>query len=254
MQLSKDLKPALAAISGGLGDIGKAIGRALSGAGAEIAIADLVPQDEAQSDGHFYGQVDVTDPEAVEQWFVQVTNRFGRAPNIIVPNAATATFKLHLEISPGEWKREIDVNLNGAYYFADSGTRRLAQTNRPGRVVFMGSWAAHAPHRRLPAYSAAKAGLRMLTQTLALELASRGILVNEVSPGYVNAGLSGRAFAADPALKLEAKNKVPTRILNTADDVALQVLYLCSPASVHITGTTIVQDGGLSLLQGPFSE
>lgn len=254
MQLDHELTPALAAISGGLGDIGKAIARALSRAGAEVALADLLPESEAKSDGHYYSRVDVSDAEAVDRWFEEVTRKFGRAPNLIIPNAAIVTFKPHLEITPGEWKRELDVNLNGAFYFADSGTRRLVQADQPGRVVFIGSWAGHAPHRRLPAYSVAKAGLRMLTQTLALELASRGILVNEVAPGYVNAGLSGRVFDADPELALTSKKKVPIQKLISADDVAMQVLYLCSPASTHLTGTTIVQDGGLSLLQGPFAE
>ena len=254
MQLAQDLKPALAAISGGLGDIGRAVARVLSDAGAELALAAVLPPAEAPCGGHFYLPVDVSDPEAVEQWFAQVTEKFGRAPNLIIPNAATATFKRHLEITAGEWKRELDINLNGAFYFADSGTRRLVPSGRPGRVVFMGSWAGHAPHRGIPAYSVAKAGLRMLTKTLALELASRAILVNEIAPGYVNAGLSGRLFAADPGLGRTAQSRVPIQKLISADDVALQVLHLCSPAATHLTGTTIVQDGGLSLLQGPFTK
>jgi len=250
MDIDPALKPALAAISGGLGDIGQAIARALSAAGAEIALADLaaVP---APAQGFFHAAADVTDPAAVEAWYAEVTARFGRAPNLIIPNAATATFQRHLEITPAQWNREIDVNLNGAFHFAEAGTRRLVQDGRPGRVVFLGSWAGHAPHRMLPAYCAAKAGLRMLNQTMALELAPRGILVNEVAPGYVHAGLSGRVFDRDPAAADAARAAVPIRELLTADDVALQVLHLCSRAAAHLTGTTIIQDGGLSLLRGP---
>lgn len=250
MDIDPALTPALAAISGGLGDIGQAIARALSAAGAEIALADL-PATGPASGEFFHAPADVTDPAAVEAWYAAVTARFGRAPNIIIPNAATATFKRHLEITPSEWKREIDVNLNGAFYFAEAGVRRLVQEGRPGRVVFLGSWAGHAPHQMLPAYSAAKAGLRMLNQTMALELAPRGILVNEVAPGYVHAGLSGRVFDRDPAAAAAARDSVPIRQLLTADDVALQVLHLCSRAAAHLAGTTIVQDGGLSLLRGP---
>ncbi len=251
MQIDTRLTPALAAISGGLGDIGQAIARALSGAGAEIALADLPAADGTRSREFFHAPADVTDPAAVDAWYDAVTAEFGRAPNLIIPNAATATFKRHLEITPSEWTREIDVNLNGAFHFAEAGTRRLVKDGRPGRVVFLGSWAGHAPHRTLPAYCAAKAGLRMLNQTMALELAPRGILVNEVAPGYVHAGLSGRLFDQDPATAETARNSVPTRELLTADDVALQVLHLCSRAAAHLAGTTIVQDGGLSLLHGP---
>ena len=78
--------------------------------------------------------------------------------------------------------------------------------------------------------------------------------MNEVAPGYVNAGLSGKVFAADPELALASTKRVPIQKLISADDVAMQVLYLCSPASAHITGSTILQDGGLSLLQGPSAE
>ena len=254
MKIANELQPPLAAISGGLGDIGQAIARALKEAGSEIALCDLAPAGDRPFPASSHDQVDVTDAAAVEQWFASVSEKFGRAPNIIVPNAATATFRRHLEITPDEWKRELDVNLNGAFYFAEAGARRLTQAARDGRIVFIGSWAGHAPHRHLPAYSASKAALRMLTKTLALELAPRRILVNEVAPGYVDAGLSGRVFAANPDLAVEATNKVPIRKIISADEVAAQVLYLCSAAGNHLSGTTLVMDGGLSLLQGPFTE
>lgn len=253
MQIANELKPPLAAISGGLGDIGQAIAKILSDAGAEIALADLGTSDTTRAGTHFFSPVDVTDAAAVEKWYGKVSEKFGRVPNLIVPNAAIATFKPYLELTAAEWKRELDVNLNGAFYFADAGTRRLVKESKPGRVVFMGSWAGHAPHGKLPAYSVAKAGLRMLNQTLALELAPRGILVNEIAPGYVHAGLSGRVFTEKPEIAVQAQKAVPIRKLISAEDVAMQVLYLCSPAGNHITGTTILQDGGLSLVQGPIA-
>lgn len=251
MKISDDLHPPLAAISGGLGDIGRAITQALREAGAEVAVSDLSPDGGA---GEFYAPLDVTDSAVVEAWYDAVGNAFGRTPNVIIPNAATATFKRHFEITCEEWRREIDVNLHGAYYFARIGASRLLAADRPGRIVFIGSWAGHAPHPHLPAYSVAKAGLRMVMQTLALELAPRGILVNEVAPGYVQAGLSGRVFAADPAVEAEATRRVPVRRLITADEVARQVVFLCSDDARHYAGTTLLQDGGLSLHQGPFTE
>lgn len=249
MKIVPDLEPALVAISGGLGDIGRAIADRLHEAGAEIALADVT---EAPPDVPYYSQtLDVTNPDAVERWFEAVRSHFHRVPNIIVPIAGMATFKPHLEISAAEWKREMDVNLNGAFYFAESGARRLAATGRPGRIIFMGSWVGVAPYATLPAYCASKAGLRMLSRTMALGLASKGILVNEIAPGFVNAGLTKKHYNEQPGLEEKARESVPIRKLITADDVAMQVLYLCSPAGVHVTGTTLLQDGGLSLLQGP---
>ena len=121
----------------------------------------------------------------------------------------------------------------------------------PGRIVFVGSWAGHAPHVELAAYSTAKAGLRMLTQCLALELADKGILVNEVAPGYVNAGLSGQFFKKDPDCAARSRAAVPVGELIEADEVAAAIAYLCSPAHRNLTGSTLLLDGGLSLLRNP---
>jgi glucose 1-dehydrogenase len=252
VKISQELQTPLVAVSGGLGDIGKAIAQSFKREGADIAIADL-PKASVETE-HYCSGLDVTDADAVETWFDDVVRHFGRSPNIIIPNAAISTIKRYFEISSTEWKREIDVNLNGAFYFANAGATRLLRESRPGRIVFLGSWAGHAPHVNLPAYSVAKAGLRMLMKTLALELAARGILVNEVAPGYVDAGLSGRIFETNPDIKEDARNRVPVRRLVSADEVARQALYLCSEDARHITGTTLLQDGGLSLLQGPFTQ
>jgi NAD(P)-dependent dehydrogenase (short-subunit alcohol dehydrogenase family) len=99
-------------------------------------------------------------------------------------------------------------------------------------------------------YSVSKAGLRMLCQCMALELAPHHITVNEIAPGYVDAGLSGKIFDANPALREEARAKVPNRELISAAEVAAQVAYLCDPENRHITGSTLLMDGGLSLQRG----
>src|SRR5207248_5748400 len=112
-------------------------------------------------------------------------------------------------ITPEEWDRELRVNLNGAFYLARECARRLVELGRPGRIVFVGSWAAHAVHTDLPAYCVAKAGLRMLSKCMALELAPKGILVNEVAPGFVDAGLSGRIFVEKPERREASLRLVP---------------------------------------------
>jgi NAD(P)-dependent dehydrogenase (short-subunit alcohol dehydrogenase family) len=82
---------------------------------------------------------------------------------------------------------------------------------------------------------------------MALELASHRILVNEIAPGYVDAGLSGKLFDTNPALRKSATEKVPTHQLITAEEVAAQVAYLCDPQNKQMTGSTLLMDGGLSL-------
>lgn len=259
---SKESPPrALAAISGGLGDIGMAVAKKLAQAGADIAVGDVLidSQKAAQLQSlvescglrFFCRSVDVSNPTDVDAWFCAVAETFARTPSWIIPNAAVVTLKPYSKLSVEEWRREIAVNLDGAYFWATGGIQRLQRDGLPGRVVFLGSWAAHAPHRALPAYSVSKAGVRMLMKTLALEFASAGIFVNEVAPGYVDAGLSAEAFRVDPSRRQAAERGVPTGKMLTPDEVAEMVRFLCSPETAGITGTTLLQDGGLSLLQGP---
>ncbi len=82
---------------------------------------------------------------------------------------------------------------------------------------------------------------------MALELAPYNILVNEIAPGYVDAGLSGRSFERNPVLKEQATQSVPIKKLVSAFEVATQVLFLCNPSNIQMTGSTLLMDGGLTL-------
>ena len=243
-------------ISGGLGDIGRATALEFARHGAAIAIGDISPPSKADAFldelklyevATHYTQVDVTDASAVQNWVLAVENNLGVA-DLIIANAATVTVGGIHEITPEQWNNELNVNLNGAFYLTQSATARLLVHQLPGRVVFIGSWAAHSVHTHIPAYSVSKAGLRMLCQCLALELAPHQILVNEIAPGYVNAGLSARFWEKDPASSEQARNRVPIKKLISAEAVAKQVVQLCHPDNEHMTGSTLLMDGGLSLL------
>ncbi len=249
-------KGQVAIVSGGLGDIGRATAIELARHGAAVAVGDIRPAPRAESllrqlrelnVGCRYDRVDVSDAAAVRGWVGAVAADLG-TPTLIVPNAATATVADVRTITPEQWSRELRVNLDGAFHLAQAAVLRLLEAKKPGRVVFLGSWAAHAPHTFIPAYCAAKAGLRMLCKCMALELSPFGILVNEVAPGYVDAGLSGRIFHEQPQMRQRALEQVPIRQLIEADEVARQVLHLCDPANRHMTGTVILMDGGLSLV------
>jgi NAD(P)-dependent dehydrogenase (short-subunit alcohol dehydrogenase family) len=255
----KNLAGQVAIISGGLGDIGEAIARELAGRGADVAMSG---RRRAEAAGDFlselrgmgvrarYEPVDVADPKQVERWVDSVASEWGKPPSLIIPNAATVTVSSVAAITPEEWQQEIAVNLHGAFYMAQAAGNRLVAAGMPGRIVFVGSWAGHAPHPAIPAYSVAKAGMRMLCQCMALEWAPHGILVNEVAPGYVDAGLSGKIFRENPGLREKAQARVPVRELITSEEVAVQVAHLCDPKNRHITGSVLVMDGGLSLV-GP---
>ena len=256
--MSKDLplEGSVAIVSGGLGDIGRAIARELARRGADVAVGDVVEAErtealrselEAMGRRMRYDRVDVADFAAVAAWIAATEADLG-VPDLIVPNAAIVTQADSRTIAPEQWSRELRVNLDGAFHLAQAATARLLAHGRPGRVVFLGSWAAHAPHPFIVAYCTAKAGLRMLCRCMAAELAPYGILVNEVAPGYVDAGLSAQIFRAEPHRRARAERTVPTGSLISSEEVANQVAYLCDPANRQMTGSVLLMDGGLSLL------
>ena len=247
-----DLQDQVALISGGLGDIGQSIARELASHGAAVAIGDLRPADQARSlvdelgQRARYDQVDVSDDKMVEQWIDAVEESLG-LPTLIIPGAAISTLADLRTVTPIEWRKELAINLDGAFYVAHVAARRLVERKQPGRIVFIGSWAADHPHRHVPTYCVTKAGLRMLMKQMALEYAAEGILVNEVAPGYVDAGLSGKEFAKDPEVKKRATERVPIQQLTTPEEVAFAVAHLCDPRNRQMTGSTLLMDGGLSL-------
>lgn len=251
------LQNQVAIISGGLGDIGRAIALELARQGACIAIGDILPEDKGRqflADFHQngrtrYDRVDVSDAKAVTNWVHHVEADLG-VPSLIIPNAAVVTLKGIRTVTPDDWHCELRVNLDGAYHLAQAGALRLLHHKRPGRIVFIGSWAAHAPHPHIPAYCAAKAGLRMLSRCMAADLAPDDILVNEVAPGYVNAGLSAQVWEQEPERREGSVQRVPVRRIIEPEEVAMQVAHLCNPHNQHMTGSTLLMDGGLSLLAG----
>lgn len=253
--IEKPFSGRTAVISGGLGDIGRAIARALAERGASVSLGDLQPESEAteflqslQMCGvnAIYYTVDASKAEQVRNWIDDCEKRIG-APDIIIANAATVTLATLQELTMEQWDAELRVNLNGPFYLGKIAAGKLIAGKRQGHMVVIGSWAAHVVHAHIPAYSVSKAGLRMLAQCLALELAPHGILVNEIAPGYVDAGLSAKIWATNPELREQAASKVPVRQLISPDEVAAEVVHLCRRENRHITGTTLLMDGGLSL-------
>ena len=253
---TRTLSNQVAMISGGLGDIGRAIALELARRGADIAIGDVRDASAARGLAEElrglgvrsrYDVVDVANAEHVSAWLETVERELG-VPTLIIPNAATVTLAGVRDVTAAQWSKELGVNLDGAFHLAQAGSRRMLAHKKPGRIVFVGSWAAHAPHSNITAYCVAKAGLRMLCKCMAIDLAPDGILVNEVAPGYVDAGLSAGIWAKNPGAKGAAAKRVPTGQLIDAAEVAAQIAHLCEPANRHMTGSVLLMDGGLSLV------
>lgn len=248
-------RESVAIISGACGDIGRAIAVELARRGASLGLSDIVAPEsvepllrEVRAMGRSvrYERVDVTDGGAVDRWVASVQAAIGDVKWVIA-SAATVTLAGAMNVTADQWRRELDVNLSGSFFVARAGAANLLGAKREGRIVFVGSWAAHSPHVNLPAYSVSKAGVRMLCKCMAMELAPHGIVVNEIAPGYVDAGLSAAVFRESAGARTKAADRVPIGRLLTAEDVARQVAYLCFYASPHTTGSVLLMDGGLSL-------
>lgn len=244
-----------AIISGGMGDIGFATAMEMVRLGAHVALCGTRPLDtlhekfallEPYGTKVDYQQVDVADAVAVQRWVDDVNELLGTT-TLIIANAAVTRFAGIHEITADEWLADMNINLNGAFYMTQTATAWLLKKKLPGRVVFVGSWAATHVHAHMPAYSVSKAGMSMLCKCMALELAPHHILVNEIAPGYVNAGLSGRYLETNPDKVEEITQRVPIKQLMSAEEVAKQIVFLCHPDNRQMTGSTLLMDGGLSL-------
>ncbi|MFZ4261261.1 SDR family NAD(P)-dependent oxidoreductase [Sphingobacterium sp. HJSM2_6] len=255
--MEKIFKDQVVIISGGMGDIGYATAMRFAVQGANIAIGDVLEEQSAivqektkalSSLGvHVhYQQVDVRSSEQVREWLNQVEQQLS-IPQIIICNAAIASLKSLYQLSPEDWENEMQVNLNGSFFLSQMATESMLNKNLGGYVVFVNSWASTNVHLHMPAYSVSKAALTMLCKCMALELAPKNIIVNSIAPGYVDAGLTGKFWQEKPELKDKARERVPTRTVISAEEVADQIVYLSHPTNKHITGTTLLMDGGLSI-------
>ena len=232
----------IALVTGAAGAIGGAIADHLAALGARVAASDT----RVASSPHRFTQVDVRRSDQVDAWVSSVASDWG-PPTIGVICAGKVVAGRLMDMTDADWRDTLAVNLDGAFFTARAIIRAMVAAGQGGRIVLVGSWAAHAPHPHIGNYSVTKAGLRMLGRSLALDHAADGILVNEVAPGIVDAGLSRALFQADPALAARTRAAIPTHDLIRAEDVARDVAFLASPDNRNTTGAVLISDGGLSL-------
>ena len=150
-----NLEGQVALVSGGLGHIGRAISCRLTELGAAVAVGDIWPSEQAapllQKLGRKarYDQVDVSDDLAVDRWLQAVEQSLG-LPNLVIPSAAIVTMSSLRSLTPAEWRKELSINLDGAFFVAHAAAKRLIAAGRPGRNVVIGSWAARVPNAHDP--------------------------------------------------------------------------------------------------------
>jgi NAD(P)-dependent dehydrogenase (short-subunit alcohol dehydrogenase family) len=200
-----------AVVTGGAGDIGRAIAAHLRQAGHRVHVLDL--PDNAHlvrpEEGTFEA-VDVTDRAAVDAAFQRLP-----VPDVVIAAAGIV--------------------------------QSAPVLDRPGSITMITSWVGVQPWPEIAAYSVSKAGLLMLTRAMAAELAQHRIRVNALSPGIVAAGMARRQIETEPGYAARASTAVPLGRLQTADEVAGIAAWLSSDAAAYLTGSVILADGGASL-------
>ncbi|MEM9757003.1 MAG: 3-oxoacyl-[acyl-carrier-protein] reductase [Pseudomonadota bacterium] len=243
-----DLMGKGALITGASGGIGAAIARGLHAAGAAVALSGTrtAPLEALAADLGTRANVipcDLSDPAAVEALPKQATEALG-AVDILVNNAGITRDQLFMRMSDEDWARVLDVNLTAAMRLC-RGVLRGMMKARWGRIVNITSVVGATGNPGQGNYAAAKAGLVGMTKSLAYEVASRGITVNAVAPGFIETAMTEK-LSEDQKARILAQ--IPTGRMGSPDEIAAAVTFLAGLDAGYLTGTVLHVNGGMAML------
>ncbi len=247
-----DLTGRTALVTGGSRGIGRAIVLRLATQGADVAFsykgnaaAAQATAGDVQAKGRraLAIQADARSAEGADALVKQVLGEFGKI-DILVNNAGITRDNLIMRMAPDEWSEVLETNLFGAFYALKAVTRPMLKA-RGGRIINITSVSGQAGQTGQANYSSAKAGLIGLTKAAARELASRGITVNAVAPGFV---LTELTQDLPDALKDEITARTPLGRFGTTEEIANAVAFLASDEAAYITGQVLAVDGGLVMM------
>ncbi len=249
---ARRLKDQVALVTGGSRGIGRGIAEALAAEGARVGVvykgnqvaAEEVVRAILGKGGQAIAlQADVTDPAAAKGCADRVKQEWGRL-DILVNNAGIIHDELFIRLEADDFNRVLLTNLGGVFNFTKAVAYDPMMRQRSGRIINLSSIAAEYVNAGQTNYAASKGAINAFTRALAVELASRGVTVNAIAPGFIETDMSAavRNKAGDRIEKM-----IPMRRLGKPDDIAQVAVFLASPAAAYITGQVIVVDGGLSL-------
>jgi NAD(P)-dependent dehydrogenase (short-subunit alcohol dehydrogenase family) len=242
-----DLKGTVAVVTGGGSGIGRATAQLLAERGANVLVADVDGANAEKvaaeiGDSALSMQVDVTQLDQVDAMVRQAVSTYG-ALHIAINNAGTSgMFGSTADVDPDEWRRVIELNLNGVFYCMRAEIPAILAAGG-GAIVNTSSGAGLMGFAGLPAYVASKHGVIGLTRAAALEYAGHGIRVNAVCPGTVRTPML-EAFTGDEATLQAMGKAMPIKRLATPEEIAEAMVWLASPAASYVTGHALAVDGG----------
>lgn len=241
------LKGKRVAITGASRGIGAGIAKFLAEQGARVALTFASNQAQAEAilgelpgEGHLCVALNVTDPNSVKECFDKILTSFGQLDGL-VNNAGITRDQLLMRMKEEDFDAVISTNLRGSFLCTREVMRPMLKA-RGGSIVNISSVVGQMGNPGQSNYCASKAGVEGFTRSVALEVASRGIRVNAVAPGFI---VTDMTDALDAKQKEAIQSKIPLQKLGSVDDIAATVAFLLSDHSTYITGQVVQVNGGL---------
>ena len=243
-----DLSGKSALVTGASGGIGGAIAKALHVRGATVGLSGTrtEPLEKLKAELGERAHVlpaDLSDPAAIETLLKSADAALGGI-DILINNAGLTRDNLAMRMKDEDWQKVIDVNLTAGFRLA-RGTMRGMMKKRWGRIIGITSVVGVTGNPGQANYAAAKAGMIGMSKSLAQEVASRGITVNCVAPGFIETQMTGVLTEDQKARIMTA---IPAGRLGQSDEIAAAVVYLASQEAAYVTGQTIHVNGGMAMI------
>lgn len=240
----RGLKDKRVLITGGAGGIGTATAKRFLEEGSRVVVLDYNEEANARIEDELPSlsgtiNADVSDADAVARAFRELENITGGL-DVLINNAGISIRHKFMDITPEEWRKVLDVNLNGVFFVAQESARRMLDGNG-GVILNMGSTNGIMGYPFYADYNASKAGVIELTRSMALELAPK-IRVNAICPGFILTPMQEAEYT--PEMLNEFESKVPLKRVGRPEEVAAFFAFLASDEAAFITGHYFVIDGG----------
>lgn len=244
-----DLTGMTALVTGASGGIGSAIAKALAAQGATLALSgsneEKLKAFAAELGGDHKTLVcNLSDPASVDALVPQAVGALGGKVDILVNNAGITRDNLILRMKDEEWSQVIQVNLEAAFRLVRAAAKPMMKA-RFGRIISITSVVGVTGNPGQANYCASKAGIIGMSKSLGQELASRGITVNCVAPGFIRSAMTD---ALNDAQKGSILGKIPAGDLGSGDDIGAAVVYLASKEAGYVTGQTLHVNGGMAMI------
>jgi glucose 1-dehydrogenase len=252
--VNRRLEGRRALITGASSGIGRSIALRLAQEGASIAVnfisrleaaAEVVEEIKKAGANGIAVEADVSNEQQVDAMFTRAVAELGGI-DILVNNAGMETEHPFLEMPLEAWRKVIEVDLTGAFLCAQRAARVMVESGAGGSIINITSVHQKIPWGGFAHYCAAKAGLDMMSKTIALELATRNVRVNSVAPGAIATPINQNVWGSPEGLR-DLLRKIPTDRMGQPEEIAKVVAFLCSDEASYMTGATLYVDGGMTL-------